>query len=187
VQKRIRDLLRRTRSFGQIEHVLAVNSFRCRQMQTALAHGLEIDDWRDQSALSVLARTVRVVPDGFFILRKSVGGRSISAAFFLEVERSPRDPRVMLEKYSRLKRFHARGEYGRLFGRSSFRLLVATSGFSPESESAWALRLADLALRAGLSAGYFASRRKLLAVDPPLPMAVERKPMRVSKRGSGNL
>jgi hypothetical protein len=161
-----RDLLRRTRRVGQLEHVLAVNDVRCRIARAARERGLELPEWRDQGELARFGREFGVIPDAYFVLQREIEGRVGSAAFALEVERSPRGPEAMSRKYRRVVDFYRTGAYERAFHRRSLRVLVVVSSITLDAELSWAWRLAVLAERAGLSFGAFGSSRELLATLP---------------------
>jgi hypothetical protein len=161
-----RDLLRRTRRVGQLEHVLAVNDVRCRIARAARERGLELPEWRDQGELARFGREIGVIPDGYFVLRRQLEDRVGTAAFGLEVERSPRGPEAMLRKYRRFADFYRSGAYEKAFRRRSLRLLVVVSSVTVAAELSWARRLSVLAKNAGLEFGLFASSRELLSLDP---------------------
>jgi hypothetical protein len=123
-------------------------------------------EWRDQGDLARFGREIGVVPDGYFVLQREVAGRVGTAAFALEVERSPRGPDAMGRKYRRLVEFYRSGAYESAFHRRSLRVLVVVSSISLEAELNWARRLAVLAEKAGLSFGAFGSERELLSTHP---------------------
>lgn len=159
------DPLRRIRRVGQIEHVLLINDLRCRIMRAARERRLQLVEWRDQAALARYSREVGVIPDGFFVLRRELDGRTGTAAHFVEAERSPRSPATMLRKYRRLADFFNNGLYARTFGRGSLRVLVVASALTVDAEEAWARRLSLLADKAGLAFGMFCSARRFMDVD----------------------
>jgi len=145
-----------------VDHVIAINDARCRLIAASSAHGLEVEEWRDQAELAWMAQTVGAVPDGYFVLRRRSAAGSVVAAFFLEVERSPRSARTMAEKYRRLLAFHASGLYEERFRKRSLRMLVVTAAMSEDVEARWATRLCATAERIGLGFGLFASFRQLM-------------------------
>ena len=183
------DLVRRTRSFVQLEHVLAINDVRCRVTRASREIGQEVIDWRDQAELVQPLRSARLVPDGYFVLQKRFEDRSAIAAFMLEVERSPRGPRALLQKYGRLREFYESGAYQRLFERRSLRLLVLTSSVSKEAESVWAGRLSSLAEKVGLTFARFSSQREFLSIRPNMMLesAIWHRPGRPERIALGKL
>ncbi len=160
-----RDLLRRMRAAPQLDHVLAVNDVHCKLLAGCRACGLELVDWKDQAGLAAMGRQAGFIPDGFFVLQRRLEQGVLTAACWLEVERSARGPRAMLRKYTRLNEFYQSGAYGRTFGHRTLRLLVVTSAETVESERRHAGTLAGLAGRAGLRFGLFSSLRDLLGVE----------------------
>lgn len=153
------------RRSGQMQHVLLINDLRCRIARASRERGMEVVEWRDQAAVSRLTRESGIIPDGFFVLRGEANGRAGSAAHFLEAERSPRERATMLAKYRKLTAFFESGRYTQLFGRKSLRVLVITSSLTVEAEEAWARRLCNLAQKAGMNFGLFASARRFMAED----------------------
>lgn len=161
-----RDLLRPASSTPQLQHVLGVNDVYCRLTRACRECGLELTGWRSQADLSTLGNKAGAIPDGFFVVRKRVEGGALTSACMLEMERSPRSPRTMLRKYTRLREFYENGSYERSFGHRTLRCLVVTSQLSIKAEQRWATTLSRLAESAGLSFGWFASLREILATEP---------------------
>lgn len=154
-----------SRRTGQLQHVLLINDLRCRIARASRERGLELVEWRDQAAIARLTRESGIIPDGFFVLRGQAKGHAGTAAHFLEAERSPRERETMLTKYRKLTAFFESGRYAQLSGRKSLRVLVVTSSLTIEAEEAWARRLCNLAQKAGMNFGLFASARRFMAED----------------------
>jgi len=128
------------------DHLLAVNAVRVRVLRGVRDLGWELPRWQSAEELRPALRAFRLIPDGYFQVRRQVGGEPRLAGFFLEVERESRSLAVLRAKLRRYGQLFYSGGYAQRFGSKALRVLVVYAG---EARSLPATRVAQGMVEAG--------------------------------------
>jgi hypothetical protein len=104
-------------STTRLKHTIAIASCRAVLTRACREMGVDLVKWLDSTELAELMAATAIVPDAFFQLSRSdTRGEERKSAFFLEVERSDKADRTLLDKFRRLGGFYYGGEFTRRFG-----------------------------------------------------------------------
>jgi hypothetical protein len=138
---------RRMYRLGSVPHLLGVNDIRVRAERGAQDLNWRLLQWRRPDELEALMpRGLKLVPDAFFQIERSINGVRRHSGFFVEFERSLKSKRVVKEKLDRFADLFYSGEYRARFGISALRILVVYAderGVLGEQRAERALELAE--------------------------------------------
>ncbi len=149
-----------------LEHLLAINDARVRIQRACADLGWTLTRWQSSADLSPVLKSQHLLPDGYCQISRLVGERTLTASFFLEVERISRDARVMCSKLTKYGELYYSGTYTELFGNKALRLLVL---FAEGSEHAIRQRITRSVLEAArleVTIAHFASLSQVKALPP---------------------
>jgi hypothetical protein len=139
---------------GSIPHLLGINEVRARVQRACLDLIFSMDNW---DGAPQLQRTLGLVPDGYFLIRRQVEERQRSAGHFLELQHSIRAGTALELKLKRYSDFYYSGQYEAWAHTRGMRVLVVFTtemGVSAQTRVERALKQAQ---RLGVSRARFAS------------------------------
>jgi hypothetical protein len=142
---------------ARLQHSLDLVSSRVQITLACETTGLRLVTWLPTRDVFPLTSTAGIVPDAFFrIARPNPDGEERKSAFFLEVERSDKSERALMEKFRRYGEFYYGGGFERKFEARALRVLVLIGsdyGILPERRIE---KLTLLAEKAGVTLLHFA-------------------------------
>jgi hypothetical protein len=127
----VQNASRRALKHEFLEHTLAINDFRISVVLASRRTGYALVTWRSEGQLKAEfkrvertgIRTVSLIPDSYFALDTPHG----QAHFFVEVDRGTETSERFKAKVRAYIAYHTSGEFERLYGTRSLRVLTTTS------------------------------------------------------------
>ncbi len=151
---------------AKLEHSLDIVSCRVQILKACGAMGLALTTWLDEDELAGPMGKWGVVPDAYFQISRPTEVGEKRSGFFLEVERSGKRDRDVLEKFRRYHDYYYGGEFEREFGLKALRVLVLVGADYGLNAARRVLKFAELAARAEVPLMRFATLDGFLALQP---------------------